>query len=208
MIISSTFFSRTSLRALLCNSNTLKPGVSSIYIGAPMRSLTLVSSLFHSCLVSRPFLILSPSISQTFIIRRLTNCTLDISNENIATGRLKFTAIFFAMDNTKAVLPIAGRAAIIIRSDFCQPDVILSSSVMPLGTPDILPSFFAALRMRSNASSITGSIWVTSRFCARCEISKIPASASCINTSTSCVSSYPFSSIWHATDIRSRAVAF
>jgi len=34
--------------------------------------------------------------------------------------------------HTKAVLPMAGRAAIIIRSEFCQPEVILSSFVKPL----------------------------------------------------------------------------
>ena len=35
-------------------------------------------------------------------------------------------AMFLAIESTKAVLPIARRAAIITRSEFCQPDVILS----------------------------------------------------------------------------------
>ena len=48
-------------------------------------------------------------ISQTFTIRRFTNCTLLISNEKSATGILKLTAMFFAIESTKAVLPIAGR---------------------------------------------------------------------------------------------------
>ncbi|MNS83347.1 hypothetical protein D3C72_1171320 [compost metagenome] len=34
-----------------------------------------------------------------------------------------------------AVLPIAGRAAIITKSDFCQPDVTRSKAVKPEGTP-------------------------------------------------------------------------
>ena len=38
------------------------------------------------------------------------------------------TAIFLAIESTKAVLPIAGRAAIMMRSEFCQPDVSLSRS--------------------------------------------------------------------------------
>ena len=37
-------------------------------------------------------------------------------------------AMFSAMDSTKAVLPMAGRAAMIMRSEFCQPEVILFSS--------------------------------------------------------------------------------
>ncbi len=32
-----------------------------------------------------------------------------------------------AIDSTNAVLPMAGRAAMMIRSDFCHPDVILSN---------------------------------------------------------------------------------
>ena len=39
------------------------------------------------------------------------------------------------MDNTKAVLPIPGRAAIIISSEFCHPLVISSISVNPDGIP-------------------------------------------------------------------------
>ena len=35
-----------------------------------------------------------------------------------------------------AVFPIAGRAAIIIKSEFCQPPVSLSTSLKPEGTPE------------------------------------------------------------------------
>lgn len=74
---------------------------------------------------------------------RLTNWTLLISSENIATGIFMSTAIFFAIDSTKAVFPMAGRAAIIIRSDFCQPDVSLSNLGKPLLRP-LNPSLLAA----------------------------------------------------------------
>ena len=83
-------------------------------------------SCSHSKLANFPCLIFSPSISETLTIKRLTNCTLDISNEKIATGKLYSTAIFFAIESTKAVFPIAGRAAIMIKSDFCHPEVIWS----------------------------------------------------------------------------------
>ena len=85
--------------------------------------------------------------------------------------------MFFAIESTKAVLPIAGLAARITRSDFCQPAVTLSSTPNPDGIPDMLLSFFSASVIRRNASATTGSICVTSRFCARCPISNTPASA-------------------------------
>ena len=161
-----------------------------------------------SSLVILPVLILSPSNSHTFMIRRFTSWTLLISSEKIATGMLRSTAMFFAIESTKAVLPMAGRAAMMMRSGVCQPEVILSRAWNPEGIPDIEPSFLEAFSMRVNASSMTGSICVTSRFWLRWLISKIPASASCINSSTSCVSSNPFSSICAAMAMRSRAVAF
>ena len=66
---------------------------------------------------------------------RLTNCTFAISSEKKAIGMFWSTAMFFAMLSAKAVLPIAGRAARITRSEFCQPEVILSNSWKPLAMP-------------------------------------------------------------------------
>ncbi len=40
-----------------------------------------------------------------------------------------------AIDNTKAVLPIEGRAATMMRSDNCQPSVTRSMAMKPEGTP-------------------------------------------------------------------------
>jgi hypothetical protein len=42
---------------------------------------------------------------------------------------------FLAIDNTNAVFPIAGLAAIIIKSLGCQPDVNLSNLSKPVATP-------------------------------------------------------------------------
>ena len=45
----------------------------------------------------------------------------------------------------KAVFPIAGRAAIIIRSEGCQPPVSLSTALKPEGTPKVPVSLLAIL---------------------------------------------------------------
>ena len=120
---------------------------------------------------------------------RFTSCMLDISSENRATGVLKSTAIFFAMESTKAVFPIAGRAAMITRSEFCQPEVILSRSLNPVSSPLNPDVLVAAFWMSSIDSRMIGLIWVTSFFTLRWDISKSFPSASCMSSSTSWVSS-------------------
>ena len=52
------------------------------------------------------------------------------------------TEIFRAIDNEKAVFPIPGLAAIIIKSLGCQPEVSLSTLTKPEGIPD-KPSLLA-----------------------------------------------------------------
>ena len=89
-----------------------------MYSGAsdnfPIRSCNWV----YSCGARLPFLNLSELISVSAEINRCTNCTADISRENTATGTLYSTVMLRAMVNTKAVLPIPGRAASTIISDF------------------------------------------------------------------------------------------
>ena len=53
----------------------------------------------------------------------------------MATPLPKSMAALRAMDNTKAVFPIPGRAANTIMSLGCQPLVTLSRSEKPVGTP-------------------------------------------------------------------------
>ncbi len=74
-------------------------------------------------------------------IRRNASCEADISIENTATDFLAWIAACSAMLSAKAVLPIDGRAATMIRSDGCRPEVRLSRSTKPVGTPVSWPRF-------------------------------------------------------------------
>ena len=58
--------------------------------------------------------------------RRSESCSFDISREKTATGIPSKTATFLAIFKASAVFPILGRAAKIIRSEGCKPDVKLS----------------------------------------------------------------------------------
>ena len=66
----------------------------------------------------------------------------DISKEKKATGICLVTAIFRAIERVNAVFPIPGRAAIIIKSLGCHPEVNLSTLTKPEGIPD-KPSLLA-----------------------------------------------------------------
>ena len=55
--------------------------------------------------------------------------SLDISSEKTATTLLSRTAQFCAMLMAQAVLPMEGRAAMMMSSEFCRPEVILSNSM-------------------------------------------------------------------------------
>jgi hypothetical protein len=56
---------------------------------------------------------------------------------------------YLHIDNTNAVLPIAGLAAIIIKSLGCQPEVILSNS-KPVATPPSCPAISSILFFSCN----------------------------------------------------------
>lgn len=68
--------------------------------------------------------------------------------------------MFRAIDKVKAVLPIPGRAATIIKSEGCQPEVNLSSLLKPVGIPlkpsllEISSIFFLACITSSCAVSL------------------------------------------------------
>ncbi len=73
-------------------------------------------------------------------IIRVANWVAPISIEKIATGKPEPnppipSAIFSAILIEKAVLPIDGRPATIIKSPPCNPEVIASKSVNPVGIP-------------------------------------------------------------------------
>ena len=60
---------------------------------------------------------------------RRSKDSFDISREKMATTLPSFTAAFSAMLMAQAVLPMLGRAAMMIRSEACRPLVILSKWV-------------------------------------------------------------------------------
>ena len=55
----------------------------------------------------------------------------------MATGVFDLIAAFAAIFRANAVFPIAGRAAISIKSEPCNPAVLSSKSTKPVGTPVI-----------------------------------------------------------------------
>ena len=117
-------------------------GVSSMYSGAFERAASLVSSCCqsHGSSLAPPFS-LSAGRPDSVVISLITSWRADISRENTATGMLLSTAAFLARLSAKAVLPTEGRAASMIRSDFCHPRVTLSNEGNPEGTP-LKPSIF------------------------------------------------------------------
>ena len=112
-------------------------------MGASLSFAIFEFNCCHSWSAKVPFLSLSDSISASALIIRVTNWRELISKENIATPRnFSVFAIqaFLATLNAKAVLPIPGRAAIIINSDFWKPEVTLSNLEKPEGIPVKPPS--------------------------------------------------------------------
>src|SRR5690554_7093709 len=80
-------------------------GVSSIKSGAFSRSFTFTLSCSYLCCSNFPVRNFSEDKPVSDEIKRVINCTLDISNEKKATPLLESIAIFRAIDNTKAVFP-------------------------------------------------------------------------------------------------------
>ena len=110
-------------------------GVSSIYKGAFCKSFTRLLKISHSASSNFPVRNFSEVSPVSEDIKRVISCTDDISSEKKATGICCPTAILRAIVSVSAVFPIAGRAAIIIRSLACQPDVSKSSFVKPVCIP-------------------------------------------------------------------------
>ena len=111
------FFSNLSFLHFALISVIFIPGVSSIYISAsesgPIASASFVQSFSSNLPVLTLLLSTIASLHKTLF----TNCSLDISKLNTATGTFALTAAFVAIFSAKAVLPIAGLAAIRINSE-------------------------------------------------------------------------------------------
>ena len=140
-------------------------------------------------------------------MRRFISCFALISRLNIATGIPRSIAIFLAIDKTNAVLPMAGRAAMIMRSDFCHPAVILSIAGKPEDIPLIPSPIFLASCISDMVSSRSESARRMSCWIFCFESSKRAASASCICTSDSIESSYALVRTSEAKEIKLRLVA-
>ena len=136
-----------NLLALALRSKMDKEGVSSINKGAVSKAFTLTFNCSHSCFSSLPVLSFSEDNPVSEEISLVINCTEDISNEKNATPWLLFTAILRAMESVRAVLPIPGLAATIIKSLGCHPEVSLSSLSKPDGIP-LSPSLLAISSIR------------------------------------------------------------
>ena len=72
----------------------------------------------QSSMLKKPLLMRDESIRASEQSIRNASCSLDISSENTATGMLASTAAFRAMFSASAVLPMLGRAARMMRSEF------------------------------------------------------------------------------------------
>ncbi len=75
------------------------------------------------------------SIRASAVSMRRNSCSFDISRLNMPTVMSVLVPTCCAMFSTRLVLPIDGRAATMMRSDGCRPEVISSRSVKPVGTP-------------------------------------------------------------------------
>ena len=89
------------------------------------------------------------SILDSMESRRSPSCSRDISSEKMTTRPFFLIATFWAMLSAKAVFPMDGRAATMIRSDFCSPVVMRSRSEKPVDRPGMAPPLFSASWMLS-----------------------------------------------------------
>ena len=130
------------------------------------------------------------------------------SNEKIAIFFFVDLAAAAAIFNAKAVLPTAGRAAIIINCVSCKPSVTLSKSLKPVVKPVILPLFFTSISISSCVLTRTSCIFLNSVVLLVFPTSKISFSANSTASETSTLSSYAAFSIFVAVSINLLKVYF
>ena len=133
----------------------VSPDVSSMYKGASDKSFNTDTTLPQSSWLNWPLRIRPESTPATEANTRATSWLLDISKEKKATFFLERMATFWAIFKVNAVLPIDGRAATKIRSDFCKPLVRVSKSRNPVETPVKIPLCCCSSLMRLTVSYTT-----------------------------------------------------
>ena len=121
--------------------------------------------------------------------RRIMSWCAGISSEKKATACSWSTDMLRAMVSVKAVLPIEGRAAMMIRSDGCQPIVTRSSAMKPDGTPLKALLFLAFSSICASVRASTSAADCTERFTCPSATLKISCSAKPIRSVTSVDSS-------------------
>jgi len=84
---------------------------------------------------------------------RSTSCSLPISKEKMPTPTLFLMAAWRAISRAREVLPTLGRAASIIKSDFCNPASRESRSLKPVLNPLNLPPCLCNSSILSKASA-------------------------------------------------------
>jgi len=162
-------------RARERTSMALSAGVSSMTMGASLRRPSAMDSLSQSSAASRPVRSLCWSRRPTEPIIRSASCVAPISMENTATGRPVSSATFSPMLMASAVLPMLGLPATTIRSPGCSPDVILSRSVKPVGTPVTSDGSSRLYSVSMRSTTCASSLPISWKFCAPRE----PCSAMC-----------------------------
>ncbi len=116
---------------------------------------------------------------------RWASCCLDISRLKIATGTFFIIAMCSAMLTANAVLPIDGRAAMMIISPACRPLVISSSSKNPDSWPvTIFPSMLSSRSSVSRSSTPTSLAWSSPFFSANSKICVSARSSSSVTGSS------------------------
>ncbi len=178
-----------SRRAFERNSNTDSAGVSSMKSGADESGFVADSKWRHCSGVSRPDFTSLPARPVSAMMRRIINCTADISSEKNATPCSWSTAMLRAIERTNAVLPIDGRAAMMMRSESCHPSVTRSMDMNPDGTPLNALAFFDASSICISARARMSFDDCTERLTWPSETLKISPSANPISSVTSVDSS-------------------
>ena len=93
-------------------------GESSMKMGASLNTPAASVRFTQSFLLKKPLLIFEESTRASAHSIRMDNCSFDISKENIATGTLASMAAFLAIFKARAVFPMLGRPARMMRSEF------------------------------------------------------------------------------------------
>ena len=139
MMMSPRPLSILSRRVLARISMAVMLGVSSINIGTSLSMPAASVAFCQSSWLMNPVFKRLESMRASEVSKRMDSCSLDISRENTATGTRSSTATLRARFRAKAVFPILGRAARIMRSDFCRPEVSWSRRGYPVLSPESPP---------------------------------------------------------------------